>query len=330
MAWVERSSGRGTGLLAVPVLLLASGPAGAQLPPPYASDSAILVPRPMGEGTLTTVNGLAFSPDGCTLYVSRRVEEQDASGRPRVRIFRHRCREGGWSGPEPVSFSSSFTDYQPVLSPDGSRLYFTSTRPLEAGSDESRQNIWYVERDSTEWGTPRPVAELATPGWDGYAVPTRSGRLYFVSERPGGRGAVDIWVTEVTPVGTFGEPHNVAVLNSEHGDSDLFVDPDERYIIFHRSVDATESVQFWIAFGAGGAWRAPRLLDEINGPGWELSPTVSPDGRYFFFQRDGVILQIDFCALVRTDERIFLFHPRLSAYPCPPRATGSPEERLPD
>jgi hypothetical protein len=65
-------------------------------------------------------------------------------------------------------------------------------------------------------------------------------------------------------------------------------------------------MDFWIAFRAGGVWRAPRLLGEVNGPGWELSPTVSPDGRYFFFNRDGVVYQIDFCALVRAEERAFL------------------------
>lgn len=135
---------------------------------------------------------------------------------------------------------------------------------------------------------------------------TNSGRLYFVSERPGGRGGVDIWVADPMPDGRYGDARNVTTLNSEHGDSDIYVDPDERFMIFHRSVDATGSVEFWIAFGTAGDWRAPRPLEEVNGPGWELSPTVSPDGRYFFFNRDGVIQQVDFCQLIRADERTFL------------------------
>jgi dipeptidyl aminopeptidase/acylaminoacyl peptidase len=208
--------------------------------------------------------------------------------------------------PEPVSFSREFTDYQPVLSPDGTRLFFTSTRPIPGTGVEARQNIWYVERVADDWGPPRIVENLATPGWDGYAVATRTGRLYFVSERDGGSGAVDIWSADPDPSGRYGDPVNVLALNSPDSDSDIFVDPDEHFMVFHRSIEATGDIQFWIAFRPASQWLPPRPLDEVNGPGWELSPTVSPDGRYFFFNRDSVIHQVDFCALIRPDERGFL------------------------
>jgi hypothetical protein len=274
--------------------------------PPYATEVPIRQPHPYAEGILTTVNGLAFAPDGHTLYVSRWVDGLDYRGRRRSRLFAHQFTAGEWAAPEPLPFSTDFTDYQPVLSPNGSCLFFTSTRPLPGTDRETRQNIWFVERTGNGWGAPHLVEGLATPGWDGYAVPTRSGRLYFVSDRPGGRGAVDIWVAGTTLTGGYGPPVNVTALNSEHSDSDIFVDPDERFILFHRSVEATQDIEFWIAFGAAGKWEAPWLLDEVNGRGWELSPTVSPDGRYFFFVRDGVIFQVDFCALLRADERRFL------------------------
>jgi dipeptidyl aminopeptidase/acylaminoacyl peptidase len=261
---------------------------------------------PFGSGTLATVNGLAFTPDGRSLFVSRGVDGVDYRGRRRARIFRHDHIDGQWSAPVAVAFSRDFTDYQPVLNVDGSRLYFTSTRPLPGTTQETRQNIWYVDRTRDGWGVPYVVGDLATPGWDGYAVPVRNGRLYFVSERPGGRGAVDIWRADPNPAGGFHEPVNVSVLNSEHSDSDIYVDPEERFLMFHRSIDSTSTIDFWIAFRDGEAWLAPRRLDEVNGPGWELSPTVSPDGRYFFFTRDAVIYRIPFCALVRPDERRLL------------------------
>lgn len=156
--------------LGVCLALCHPGAADAQAPPPYASDSAISRPRPYAEGVLTTVNGLAFESDGCTLYVSRWVDGVDYRGRRRSRIFRYRCAGGQWTQAEPLPFSTEFTDYQPVLSPDGSRLFFTSTRPIPGTSSETRQNVWYVDRAGTGWAAPRIVGELASPGWDGYAV----------------------------------------------------------------------------------------------------------------------------------------------------------------
>lgn len=275
-------------------------------PPPYATDTAIPRPQPYAEGILTTVNGLAFEPDGRTLYVSHWVDEVDLRGKRRVRIFEHQFVDGQWSAPVPVAFSAEYTDYQPVLSPDGTRLYFTSTRPIPGTGSESRQNIWYVDRTVAGWSEPRIIMELATSGWDGYAVPVRTGRLYFISDRPGGAGAVDIWVAEPQSDGRYGEPVNVANVNSEHSDSDLFVDADERFMIFHRYQDATGTIDLWISFRAGDQWQMPRPLDETNGEGWELSPTVTPEGQYFFFNRSGILQQVDFSALIRAEEQEFL------------------------
>lgn len=272
-------------------------------PPPYASDTAIPHPRSYEEGVLTTVNGITFEAGGRTLYVSRWVDGKDYRGKPRARIFRHTWADGRWSPPEPVSFSRRFTDYQPVLSPDGSRLFFTSTRPLPGSETETRQNVWFVERTAAGWGEPQVVAALTTPGWDGHAVAVRSGRLYYVSERPGGRGGTDIWMAEEAADGTYGGPVNVAAVSSQDGDSDLFVDPDERFMIFNRFVEATGSIDLWIAFGSNGDWQPPRPLDAANGPGWELSPTVTPDGRYLFFQRDGILQQIDLDRVLQAEER---------------------------
>ena len=167
-------------------------------------------PTPFADGTITTVNGLSFSPDGAELYVSRRVPEQDARGQERVRLFRHTVAGDHWSGPEPLPWTAKHTDYQPVVSPDGDRLYFTSTRPVPGSSEEARQNVWVAGRAASGWGEPRVVPELVSAGWDGYAVPTQSGRLYFVSDRLGGRGAVDIWVADPASDGGIAGVRNVA------------------------------------------------------------------------------------------------------------------------
>jgi Tol biopolymer transport system component len=282
---------------------------------PYSAAGPRGTPQVFAPHVISTTNGLAFTPDGRTAFVSREVEARDDRGRRRSRIFQHRFENGVWSSPRAVVFSDQYTDYQPVLSPDGERLYFTSTRPLPGTATELRQNIWAVARHrDNEWGSPQLVEELATPGWDGYAVPVRSGRLYFVSDRAGGLGSVDIWSAEPASQGRFTEPAPVLAVNSSRSDSDLWVDPDERYMVFCRAeppgadapADARDSIDLWIAFRVDGVWRSPRKLDVINSPEWELSPTVSPDGRYLFFARRSVIYQVELFALLSLDERRWL------------------------
>ncbi|MGE0556317.1 MAG: hypothetical protein AB7R55_23050, partial [Gemmatimonadales bacterium] len=88
--------------------------------------------------------------------------------------------------------------------------------------------------------------------------------------------------------------------------SDIFVDAEERFLVFHRYVDSTRAVDLWIAFRTDGTWGAPRLLDGVNGPGWELSPTVAAGGRELFFQREGTIYRASFCGLLAPEERELL------------------------
>lgn len=279
--------------------------------PPYASEEVLAAPRPFAPGLVSTTNGIAFSPNGLTVYVSRFVDERDERGRPRSRLFQHRWLGGEWSPPEAVPFSNAFTDYQPVLSPDGQRLFFTSTRPQPDTVRELRQNIWVSHRDANGWAAPEIVAELATPGWDGYAVPTRSGRLYFVSDRQGGLGGVDIWTARPQLDGRYGPAVNVAAVNSAASDSDIWVDPDERFMVFTRSVEPAANagpgvraeIDLWVALRSNGVWHRPRRLDRVNSPEWELSPTVTPDGRYLFFARRGAIFRIELSAVLTAAER---------------------------
>lgn len=69
---------------------------------------------------------------------------------------------------------------------------------------------------------------------------------------------------------------------------DLVVDPDERFIIFNRYVDATRTLDLFISFRQGNEWSEPRALSDLNEDDrWELTPTLSPNGRHFFFEVDG-------------------------------------------
>lgn len=92
-----------------------------------------------------------------------------------------------------TELSTGDGDSDPVVSPDGLTVYFTSYRKGGAGSSD----IWVASRASTgdPFGPATNVAELNTavaewPTW----VSNDGCRLYFGSDRGGGLGGHDLWV----------------------------------------------------------------------------------------------------------------------------------------
>jgi hypothetical protein len=103
-----------------------------------------------------------------------------------------------WS--EPVNLgpivNSSYDEEVSGLSPDGLSLYFASTRP--GGLADT--NIWISRRASPTdpWGPPQNSGPTINyPGRPSFFsnFSPDGHRLFFVSNRPGGFGAGDIWVS---------------------------------------------------------------------------------------------------------------------------------------
>jgi hypothetical protein len=79
---------------------------------------------------------------------------------------------------------------QPTISSDGTRMVYV------AGEAEGNANLFLRRWDGTTWGTPRPMRALNSSFHE--TAPALSGDgnfLFFSSDRPGGRGGNDIWVS---------------------------------------------------------------------------------------------------------------------------------------
>ena len=97
-------------------------------------------PTLFAEGVINTdadQYGPTFTRDGATLYFTeRQVRDQQES------IMMSRRSGGVWSKPVITSFSGSGFDKEPYLSPDGSKLFFASKRPV--GGEDHDFDIWMV------------------------------------------------------------------------------------------------------------------------------------------------------------------------------------------
>jgi hypothetical protein len=239
---------------------------------------------PWSDPGLSLFAGATFSPDSQTVYFTRHSAfEVDAV---KTILVSHRLREG-WSKPEPAPFSGPWSDTTPFVSPDGTRLYFASNRPVE-GRAKDDFDIWFVERANNGWGVPRHESAIASTVNETSPAVTARGVLYFCSWREeGGLGQGDLWRAE--PLGdTHGAPRNLgSPVNGPTGEWGVTVSPDERLLVFESSgrVDGMSgSGDLYVSRNDGAGWSPPRHLDApINTAASELSPRFSPDGRTLYF-----------------------------------------------
>src|SRR5689334_2040093 len=100
----------------------------------------------LGPGTISKADTYESfgspSPDGLEFYFT---QHQPNFGQHH--IFVSRLTGGRWTAPESVSFSTTWNDREPRLSPDGRRIYFSSNRPMTAGDKPGRLDLFMAERN---------------------------------------------------------------------------------------------------------------------------------------------------------------------------------------
>lgn len=260
--------------------------------------SAEKVMAAINRDSIRTQNGIALSPDYRELYISLPIEEIDKKGRTRVRIFRRAWTGSAYGPPEPVSFNSNFTDYHPVISPDGKRLFFNSTRPKPGTQEEQETvDIWYIENWNMQGATAKYLPIINTEGEESYPSVDGSGNLYFNSDRLRGGGVMDIWVAESRDY-TFQAPHALNAISSVDSENDLTISPDGQTLIFNRFHFNGRTIDLYRSRRENRRWSEPELLGEVNEADiWELTPTIGPNGQLFLYERNGIIRAMDFQAI---------------------------------
>src|SRR4029453_13739856 len=115
---------------------------------------------------------------------------------------------------------------------------------------------------------------------------SKNGNLYFGSERPGGKGRCDLYCSKLVD-GQYGSPKNLGEpINSGANEVEPFIAPDESYLIFAGTglPESKGAYDLYVSLRRTGTWTRRRHMgDKINSVGWDFSPKVSADGKWFFF-----------------------------------------------
>lgn len=264
--------------------LIVSAHSNAQTKPAYASDRPLNEPAVFADGVVSTGefdSHPAFTPDGSSLYFVRST--------PNFNLWTlvwTKFERGKWGTPEVASFSGQYSDADPFITADGSRLYFISNRPV-AGKSTTDLDVWVIEKNATGWGEPKNAgAPINSPGNEWYPTLAANGTMYFGSDREGGKGRTDIYRSRLVN-GKYTEAENLGdVINTQFNEFEPLIAADESYLILMTGgrPDALGGFDLYISYNRDGSWTKPvNLGDKINSRGNEYSPTISPDGKYFFW-----------------------------------------------
>lgn len=181
---------------------------------------------------------------------------------------------------EPQSIGSQLNTKQHdaciAISPDGQDLYTYKSNEKDGG------DIFVCHLRGEEWSTPERLnANINSTFWEGSCSVSSDGKfLYFASDRPGGVGGRDIYVSEKQKNGSWGIANNLRAINTHYDDDAPFIHADGNTLFFssqgHNSIGGFDI--FYTNY-IDGSWTTPVNM------GYPLNTT--DDDRYYVINAKG-------------------------------------------
>jgi hypothetical protein len=201
-----------------------------------------------------------------------------------------------WSEPvnlgEPIN--TEFREINASLSDDGLSLYFVSNRPGGFGGND----IWVSRRTSPRsgWGPPVNLGPTINTAFDdgGASLAEHGSLLYFNSNRPGGHGAADVYVSRRGDIrddlgweAPVNLGPNVNTAGGERGPDYFFgAGGTPATLYFNRGNLALQQADLYAApiSRDGEPLAAAELLADVSAPeANDAGQSVAADGREIFF-----------------------------------------------
>jgi hypothetical protein len=165
----------------------------------------------------------AISGNEQELVFTRKLPFYDA-------VFFTKKENGVWSPPlnltPELGIDQDF--YSASLSWDGKTLYLYK-------NDQYDGNIYISKYDGQAWSKViRLNDNINTKYWESHASVTKDGRtLYFTSNRKGGFGGLDIYVSRLDSTGDWGPAVNLGpIINTEYNEETPFISEDGKTLFF--------------------------------------------------------------------------------------------------
>jgi outer membrane protein OmpA-like peptidoglycan-associated protein len=258
------------------------------------------VPRSLGPGVNSAASEYlpARTADGQLLLFTRLDGGYDENFYQSRRLAADSLE---WDTATPLDgINSTQNEGAESISADGSWMAFTACNRRDDGAQGSCDLYWSQFKNEA-WTKPVPFsATINSSAWDAQPSISADGNsLFFSSERPGGVGRRDLWVSTRPPGGKWAAPTCLGPTINTPGDEQTpFIHPDGQTLYF-TSDGLPGMGQNDIYFSrrqADGTWGRPENLGyPINTKAHEGTLSVSLDGAtaYFAAERPGGMGKLD-------------------------------------
>lgn len=198
--------------------------------------------------------------------------------------------DGVWRKATPLkSINSEWNEGAQSISADGRFFVFTACNRQDGlGSCD----LYFTESVNGEWTKPRNIGTpINTRGWESQPALSADGNtLYFVSERGGGLGGRDIWLSRKQTDGSWSNPENLgAPINTADYEQSPFLHPDGQTLYYmSKGLPGMGGYDLYLSRKqADGTWGTPQNLGfPINTKAHEGALFVSLDGKTAYFATD--------------------------------------------
>ena len=199
-----------------------------------------------------------------------------------------RQKNGRWGKAERMKEVNTNTNDAIVgLSNDGSKMLLYR--------DDNGGDIYLSERKKGGWSRPRNIVGINSEYHESSASFSSDYKsIYFVSNRPGGEGGKDIYMSTKNEKGDWGKPVNLGSdINTLYDEVRVYLHPDGKTMLFaskgHTSMGGFDVFKSVLE---NGKWSMPENVGyPINDVDDDISFVVSPDwkhGYYSSYKENGV------------------------------------------
>ena len=220
--------------------------------------------------------GIAFTPDGKEFYFNRNG----------VGVMVCTWSDTGWTSPVKAPFLKKYKGGAVHIMYDGKRLLMNCYHDPHELKEGETGGIWALQKTEGDWDNPEffiASGMRATSTLDGNIYATDiSGR-----KEDKDQGIIAKYIYSDSGYLRAADPDGG--VNTENSEAHPFIAPDESYIIFDSTRPGGKGKSdLYICYrDESGSWSQAFNSALLNTAESDWCATVSPDGKYLFFTRNG-------------------------------------------